>query len=53
MSYRIVIADDEALICMDLKEMLEERGHVVVAEAAECRRWKRCAENDPIWFFWM
>ena len=35
MSYRIVIADDEALICMDLKEMLEERGHVVVAEAAE------------------
>ena len=35
MSYRIVIADDEALICMDLKEMLEERGHVVVAEAAD------------------
>lgn len=29
-SYRIVIADDEALICMDLKEMLEEAGHEVV-----------------------
>lgn len=29
-AYRIVIADDEALICMDLKEMLEEAGHEVV-----------------------
>ncbi len=29
-SYRIVIADDEALICMDLKEMLEDAGHEVV-----------------------
>lgn len=28
--YRIVIADDEALICMDLREMLEETGHEVV-----------------------
>ncbi len=28
--YRIVIADDESLICMDLKEMLEEAGHEVV-----------------------
>lgn len=28
-SYRIVLADDEALICMDLKEMLEEAGHEV------------------------
>ncbi len=27
--YRIVIADDESLICMDLKEMLEEGGHEV------------------------
>ena len=54
MSYRIVIADDEALICMDLKEMLEERGHVVVAEAADgVQALEACAENDPIWFFWM
>lgn len=29
--YRIVIADDEALICMDLREMLEEAGHEVVS----------------------
>ena len=29
-TYRIVIADDEALICMDLREMLEERGHEVI-----------------------
>lgn len=28
--YRIVIADDEALICMDLREMLEEAEHEVV-----------------------
>lgn len=28
--YRIVIADDEALIYMDLREMLEEAGHEVV-----------------------
>lgn len=28
--YSIVIADDEALICMDLREMLEEAGHEVV-----------------------
>ena len=27
--YKIVIADDEALICMDLKEMMEEAGHEV------------------------
>lgn len=29
-SYRIVIADDEALAAMDLREMLEEEGHEVV-----------------------
>lgn len=28
--YKIVIADDEALICMDLREMLEEADHEVV-----------------------
>ena len=28
--YKIVIADDEALICMDLREMLEEAGPEVV-----------------------
>lgn len=28
--YKIVIADDEALICMDLREMLDEAGHEVV-----------------------
>ena len=30
---RIVIAEDEALIRMDLREMLEEEGHEIVAEA--------------------
>lgn len=32
---RILIAEDEALIRMDLKEMLEEEGHEVVAEARD------------------
>jgi len=31
---RVVIAEDEALIRLDLKEMLEEEGYSVVAEAA-------------------
>ena len=33
--YRIVIADDEALICMDLREMLEEAGHEVVGVGSD------------------
>lgn len=32
---RVIIAEDEALIRMDLKEMLEEAGHEVVGEAAD------------------
>lgn len=32
---RIVIADNESIIRMDLKELLEEAGHTVVAEAAD------------------
>lgn len=32
---RVVIAEDEALIRMDLKEMLEEDGHEVVGEARD------------------
>ena len=30
---RVIIAEDESLIRMDLREMLEEEGHVVLAEA--------------------
>lgn len=33
--YRIVIADDEALICMDLREMLEEAGHTVAGVGSD------------------
>lgn len=33
--YRIVIADDEALICMDLREILEEAGHEVVGVGSD------------------
>ncbi len=32
---RVVIAEDEALIRLDLKEMLEEEGYLVVAEAGD------------------
>ncbi|MGJ6963148.1 ANTAR domain-containing response regulator [Streptosporangium sp. G11] len=32
---RVVIAEDEALIRLDLKEMLEEEGYAVVAEAGD------------------
>lgn len=35
---RILIAEDEALIRMDLREMLEEEGHEVVAEAGDGAR---------------
>lgn len=35
MRRRVVIAEDEALIRMDLKEMLEEEGYEVVAEAGD------------------
>ncbi|WP_055499550.1 response regulator [Streptomyces albus] len=35
---RVVIAEDEALIRMDLKEMLEEEGYTVVGEAGDGRR---------------
>jgi len=37
-SLRIIIADDEAVIRMGLRAMLEERGYAVVGEAAEGRR---------------
>jgi response regulator NasT len=32
---RVLIAEDEALIRLDLKEMLEEEGYIVVAEAGD------------------
>jgi len=32
---RVLIAEDESLIRMDLREMLEEEGHTVVAEARD------------------
>jgi response regulator NasT len=37
MSYRVLIADDEPLIRADLKELLEELGYEVVAEAGDGR----------------
>lgn len=35
---RVVIADDESLIRLDLKEMLQRMGHTVIGEAGDGRR---------------
>lgn len=35
---RIVIADDESIIRLDLKTLLEEMGHIVIGEAADGKR---------------
>ena len=42
---RVVIAEDEALIRLDLKEMLEEEGYAVVGEAADGARAVELAEQ--------
>jgi len=42
---RVVIAEDEALIRLDLKEMLEEEGFAVVAEAGDGESAVRQAEE--------
>lgn len=38
MGIRVLIADDEAVVRMDLREMLEESGYEVVGEAGDGRR---------------
>lgn len=40
---RVLIAEDEAIIRMDLREMLEEEGHEVVGEAADGEQAARLA----------
>ena len=45
MTARIVIAEDEAIIRMDLREMLEEEGYDVVGEAADGDDAMRLAEQ--------
>ena len=48
---RVVIAEDEALIRMDLKEMLEEAGYAVVGEAGDGETAVRLAARAraPTW----
>jgi two-component system, response regulator PdtaR len=43
--FRVVIAEDEALIRLDLKEMLEEEGYVVAGEASDGEAAVKLAEN--------
>ena len=43
--FRVVIAEDEALIRLDLKEMLEEEGYVVAGEAADGEAAVALTEN--------
>jgi response regulator NasT len=45
MTARIVIAEDEAIIRMDLREMLEEEGYEVVGEASDGDEAMRLAEQ--------
>jgi AmiR/NasT family two-component response regulator len=45
MAHRVVIAEDEALIRLDLREMLEEEGYDVVAEAGDGESAVRLAEE--------
>ncbi|RFU83851.1 response regulator [Streptomyces triticagri] len=48
MTTRVVIAEDEALIRLDLKEMLEEEGYSVVGEAGDGQRAIELArEHSP------
>ena len=44
---RVVIAEDEALIRLDLKEMLEEEGYVVAGEVADGEAAVDLAEKLP------
>ena len=47
--YKIVIADDEMIICMDLKEILEEAGHEVIGMAADgAEALKLVKEKKPV-----
>lgn len=49
-TYRIVIADDEALAAMDLREMLEEEGHEVVGIGKDGVEALDLTKNtNPIW----
>src|SRR4051794_17007273 len=42
---RVLVAEDEALIRLDLKEMLQEEGYDVVGEAADGEQAVRLAEE--------
>lgn len=47
-SLRILIADDESIIRLDLKKILENMGHKVVAEASDGQRAVELARENEI-----
>jgi DNA-binding NarL/FixJ family response regulator len=46
MTMRIMVVEDDALIALDIVSLLEDMGHVVVAEAADAFTAWRLAEDD-------
>lgn len=51
---RIVIVDDEPIIRMDLKEILESKGYQVVGEAADgFDAVELCERMYQIWYCWI
>jgi DNA-binding NarL/FixJ family response regulator len=48
MTMRIMVVEDDALIALDIASLLEELGHVVVAEAADAfTAWTLAMDDRP------
>ena len=45
---RVLVVEDEMLVCMDLMDMLSELGCIVVGPAARVQQALRIVEREPI-----
>ncbi|WP_045319923.1 response regulator [Limimaricola cinnabarinus] len=45
---RVLVVEDEMLVCMDLMDMLSELGCIVVGPAARVQQALRIVEGEPI-----